>query len=327
MQLADRRERRDDRGRAGHVGLHVVHVVGWFDRDPAGIEGDPLPHQGEVVPVTTAALVPHHDELGRLVASLRDGEIAPHPEGLAALAVEHLDTYAGVLRELLGGLGDEPRRHTVRGLVRETAGGVRRFADRLAARDRVADGLLRDERDRVDRRKTLFFVARAMDLGSPHRVDRALDRGLGGALFADRAGGCDSKRDFAHRRSPEGTDPRARDVPRPLRVQLRGLAGADEHDARLAVVRRHAVKPCRAVLGLLDARERVSRRTRKPRRQRSLGEDRDHDRIDVADRGGTDGAELHRATSFRRVSVAMRRAACSGVMTSTRSSPVLRVMP
>ena len=47
-ERGDREGGLHDSGRAGHVGLHVVHALGRLDGQPAGVEGDALADQREV---------------------------------------------------------------------------------------------------------------------------------------------------------------------------------------------------------------------------------------------------------------------------------------
>ena len=75
-----------------------MHVVGGLERDPAGVERDPLPHQSEVVPRTAPAAMAHHDEARLFVAALRDREVAAHPERAAPGGVQDFDADAGLLR-------------------------------------------------------------------------------------------------------------------------------------------------------------------------------------------------------------------------------------
>src|SRR6185503_14179214 len=57
-----------------------MHVVRGLDRDAAGVEGDPLPHEGDVVLRSTAAVavpsapavIAHDDEARLLVTPLRE---------------------------------------------------------------------------------------------------------------------------------------------------------------------------------------------------------------------------------------------------------------
>src|SRR5437870_1390693 len=74
---------------------------------------------------------------------------------------------------------------------------------------------------------------------------------------------------------------------------------AAEHEPRIAVQRVHRVETGRPALLLLKAGDLRPRRTREPRWCGTLREQRDDDRICAAELSGTNGAELHRATSFR----------------------------
>ena len=303
-----------------------MHVVGGLDRNTARVEGDALADEPEVVPVSATALVPHDDELRRLVAALGHGKVALHAQRPAAFAVEDLDLHAGFLGEGSRRVGDEPRRHAVRGLVRHAAGVVGRVADRGAARDRVAHRPIGHERHALDLRQAVLVLASPIDLRSPHSVEDALDHGLRRALVADRSGR-QPESDFAQRRSPERPDPGTGDIPRAFGVDVDRLTAADEHHARLSVQRVDRVEPRRLVLGLLEAGDRGPRRAREPRGRRRGREERHNDRVDAPQLRWTDSPELHRTTSFRRVSVITRSRACAGATTRTRSSPLRRVIP
>ena len=60
LEPAERLERAEHGGGAGHVVLHVLHVLRRLDRDAAGVEGDALAHQHHRRAV--AALVLQRDE-------------------------------------------------------------------------------------------------------------------------------------------------------------------------------------------------------------------------------------------------------------------------
>src|SRR5436190_248413 len=325
-ELPDGGECRDDRGRAGHVGFHVVHVVGGLDRDPAGIEGDALPHQTKVVPGAASSAVTHDDEAGWLVAALCDRQEATHPESATTIRVQDLDADSGFFRELLRRLGDKCWRHSVGRLVRQATGHVRGIADGRATLDRVGHGLLGDKKDLVDVRKTPLLFASAVRLRSPHPVDRALDRGLRRPLLTDRVRR-DGDADFAHRRSPERAGTRAGDGAGGFRIELPWLAGAHDDHTRLLVERVHAVEPGDPLFFFEEPGDSGARRTREPRRWLGAREERDDDRVDLAELRRTNGAKSHGATFFRSMSVATRSRACSGPRTRMRSSPDLRVSP
>ena len=137
-----------------------------------------------------------------------------------------------------------------------------------------------------------LLFARAMRLGPPHRVDRSLDRSLRRALLADRIGG-DRDADFAHRRSPQRANTGARDVARALGVELSRFPRADDDHTRLLVEGVHAVQPGDALLLFQQTRDRVARRARKPRWGLGAGEQRDDDRVDLAELRGADRTKFH----------------------------------
>jgi hypothetical protein len=138
-----------------------------------------------------------------------------------------------------------------------------------------------------------FSVTRSpMRLGSPHRVDRTLDRGLRGALLADRIRG-DRDGDFAHRRSPQRANAGARDVARALGVELLALACANDDHTRFLVERVHPVQACDAVFLFLEPRDRGPRRARKPGGRIPTGEERDDDRVDLAELRRTNCTKSH----------------------------------
>ena len=236
--------------------------------------------------------MPHDDEARRLVASLRDREVAVHAERAAAPLVEDLDLHAGFFGERARGLGHERGRHLVRRLVRETPRHVHRVADRGPALDRAADGLLGDERDAVDLGEPPVVAIRAMHFRPPHRVDRALHRRLRPALLADARGG-DGDGDAAHVRAPQRPDPRARDPAGALHVEVGGLARAHEDEPRLRVMRVDAEEPAGPALGLGDALDRRAGGARQPLRGRGVLEQRDDHGVDRADLRRTHRAELH----------------------------------
>src|SRR2546428_10868529 len=108
-----------------------MHVVRGLDRDAARVERDPLSHQAEVVSLATTALVAEDDEARRLMAALRDREIAAHPKGAALVFVEDLDLDTRPLGQRTRLVGEDRRGHLVRGLVREAALKGRRLTDGL----------------------------------------------------------------------------------------------------------------------------------------------------------------------------------------------------
>ena len=73
LELGDGAHGADHGGGAGHVVLHLVHVVGGLDGDAAGVEGDAFADEaedGRVGGWRRGGLVAHDDERGRLGRSL-----------------------------------------------------------------------------------------------------------------------------------------------------------------------------------------------------------------------------------------------------------------
>src|SRR5207244_7532244 len=64
LELRDRSRCRDDGRTAGHVAFHVLHTLAGLDRDPAGVERDPLADESEHEPAARRRrrLVPKDDE-------------------------------------------------------------------------------------------------------------------------------------------------------------------------------------------------------------------------------------------------------------------------
>ena len=72
-ELGDARHRLDHGGAARHVELHLVHLPGGLDRDPAGVEGHRLAHVAEVRSARVAGPVAEHDQPRLDVRALGDG--------------------------------------------------------------------------------------------------------------------------------------------------------------------------------------------------------------------------------------------------------------
>ena len=80
LELGDGAHGAEHGGGAGHVVLHLVHVVGGLDGDAAGVEGDALADEAEdgAVQRRDGGLVAQDDERGRLGRALRDGGECAH---------------------------------------------------------------------------------------------------------------------------------------------------------------------------------------------------------------------------------------------------------
>ena len=92
LEPAQHLEGAEHGGGAGHVVLHVLHVLRRLDRDAAGIEGDTLPHQHDRRAI--GALVLQHDEPRLLGAALRHREQRAHLLPHDGRLVQHGDRDA-----------------------------------------------------------------------------------------------------------------------------------------------------------------------------------------------------------------------------------------
>ena len=69
----------DHRRAAGHVVLHLLHIVAGLEGDAAGVEGDSLPYQAEHRAFAYAfGLIAQHDQGGRFGGALRDAPECAH---------------------------------------------------------------------------------------------------------------------------------------------------------------------------------------------------------------------------------------------------------
>ena len=121
---AEVRGREDDahrRGGAHHVPLHVAHLVGRFDRDPAGVEGDALSDERHGRFALPAALVLEDDDARLLDRAPVDGEEAAHAFPADRLLVEDRHLDAAGLRFLSNAVREIARPHVVRRRVAEVA--------------------------------------------------------------------------------------------------------------------------------------------------------------------------------------------------------------
>ncbi len=127
LELGDGAHAGDHGGGAGHVVLHLVHVVGGLDGDAAGVEGDALADQaddGRVRGRCGLGFVAEDDEGGRFGGALGDGDEGSHAElaelghGVDLAGEAELLRHGGGAPAELGGGED------VAGLVDEGAGEV-----------------------------------------------------------------------------------------------------------------------------------------------------------------------------------------------------------
>ena len=121
-----RRHGGEHRGRAGHVAFHGPHPGGRLERYAAGVEGDALAHESEVIPVLRGGrrAVPEHDEARSPVAPLPDGDQPGIPLLPERLLVPDLDLESGFGRDPMGLAGQGFGSDGFRRLVDEIPGAV-----------------------------------------------------------------------------------------------------------------------------------------------------------------------------------------------------------
>ena len=102
LELAARREvdRRQHRGGAAHVVLHLVHRRRVLQRDAAGVEGDALADQHHRCAAAARAAVFQHDEARRFVAAAGDGQKATHLQAPDPGLIEHAHPQAAPIAAL-----------------------------------------------------------------------------------------------------------------------------------------------------------------------------------------------------------------------------------
>ena len=126
---------------AGHVVLHLLHVVGGLDGDAAGVEGDALADEAEYGAVGYAfGLVAEDDEGGRFFGALGDAPEGAHFELVEFFGGVDLPLEADFGGHLRGALAKDGGGELVAGLVDERAGEVLAFADDDAFVESGADG-------------------------------------------------------------------------------------------------------------------------------------------------------------------------------------------
>jgi hypothetical protein len=99
LELGHGAQHAEHAGGAAHVELHLIHVARRLDRDAARVERDAFADQHDGLLLAGAAAVLEHDEPGRLVAAVRDGQERAHAERLDLGALHHRGLDVG---ELLG---------------------------------------------------------------------------------------------------------------------------------------------------------------------------------------------------------------------------------
>ena len=141
LQRRDRAEAVQRARAARHVALHVLHLRGGLQRDPAGVEGDRLADDAEqqVGAFRGGRLVAQHDQARLVPAAAADGGERAHPELVELARAEHLRLHVVELaRERLRVLAERVRVELVRRHVREVARAIRALRDERCALGRRA---------------------------------------------------------------------------------------------------------------------------------------------------------------------------------------------
>ena len=278
-----------------------------FDRDAAGVEGQPLADQREPFVAARVAVVAQHDQLGRLVAPGRHAEQRAHAELAHAVFVDHFDCQAGRFRDFARALGHVRRRHVVAGRQRHAPRHVHGLADDLAAArarfqgrriERDVAGLCEhDDRFGDDRLVGFGAVERRVDRSR----DRALDHERGGLGRIGRGFGGQGDRDRADVALAEIAHGGAGVLGEHRRHELPALAQADREHAPRAELLRVQERDFERLAADLAALDHVGERASErfvggPGRavEPAAGEDRDDERVgdEVAESLGGD-ANLH----------------------------------
>ena len=211
-ELGDDAHAFDDRAATRHVALHVLHVEGGLDRDPAGVERDRLADEAEQdVALGRRRLVAHDDHARRVVAALGHARERAHSELRELVGAERLGRQVLVLvRDLTSTLGQLLGRERVRARVREVARAVRAVGDPRGPLRRLGDALVAADEDepleRVIRLRARLPATRVVGAENQAVDDRTRLLVLGERVVeqpGDRAadplrGACDGSRRGAH---------------------------------------------------------------------------------------------------------------------------------
>ena len=85
-EVAQRRHRRDHRGRARHVGLHRLHAAGGLERQAAGVEHDALADQRQRLACAPRGSYASRRKRGGALGADADADHAAEPLALELLA-------------------------------------------------------------------------------------------------------------------------------------------------------------------------------------------------------------------------------------------------
>ena len=154
---------------ARHVRLHLVHLFGRLDRDPAAVKGDPLSNQCDHRTRLLPPAVFEDDQLGRRVASPGHTKQGVHSELLHLSGIKHRAADVLPLGALPGLVCEIRRGHLIRrrgdDVARERNGG----GDDLGGLGRGAD-LLVGRLIRLQKGKTGNLVVQ-LPINGPERLE------------------------------------------------------------------------------------------------------------------------------------------------------------
>ena len=231
FQLGDGAHGADHGCAAAHIVLHLLHALGGFDGDAAGVEGDALADQAEVRRRSGRGRpVAEDDERGRFGAALRHAEQCAHAEALEVAAFEHLALQALFLSHLARGSGHFQRGEEIGGLVRQRAREVLGFGEHLAAQYRGVEigGAVRAHHGKRGQRR--LVVAGLVAIGFEVTEDGSLDGGRG--EFGAGADSLEQHRRRQHLFLFQEADRGGHQLAHFGRVETVGLSGAGQQHAR-----------------------------------------------------------------------------------------------
>ena len=130
LEQRDRAHGADHGGAAGHVVFHLLHAVGGLDGNAAGVEGNAFADQSQHRLFGRACgFVAQDDQRGRFVGTLGHAPESSHLQFLDLVGAVDFALQSDFLRHLLGAIGEDGRRHAIRGFVDQVASEVLRLAD------------------------------------------------------------------------------------------------------------------------------------------------------------------------------------------------------
>ena len=122
-QLPDGLHRAQHRGAAGHIAFHRLHSGGGFQRNAAGVKGDALANQPQIVGrVVRVSGVVQRYQLGRFVRPLGYADEGAHAHFPHLFVAEHFQRHSRLLGYLPGGFGHSGGRQHIGRFVDQVPG-------------------------------------------------------------------------------------------------------------------------------------------------------------------------------------------------------------